>query len=120
MSLKITYNLFEGEPVGNEDCYYHNNERCTFIGKGSYLTPCLPSHHSACLPGIRIQRDNFKKTLEDHDRKLIEFVWLVKECPANSAHLMPLAADALLRQLHTDSVVSEEENNEVKPSTKPF
>jgi hypothetical protein len=53
-------------------------------------------------------------------KKLTEFARLVKECPSNSTHLMPFAADALLRQLHTDSVVSEEENNEVKPSTEPF
>ena len=32
--------------------------------------------------------------------KLIEFANLVKECPSNSVHLLPLAADALLRQLH--------------------
>jgi hypothetical protein len=50
---------------------------------------------------------NKKKELEDCNIKLIEFARLVKECPANSVHLMHLAADALLKQLHTDPVVSE-------------
>ena len=52
-------------------------------------------------------RFRFSKSKEKFLEKLIEFAHIVKECPANSVHLMPLAADALLRQLHTDSVVSE-------------
>lgn len=72
------------------------------------------------LPSLRWERGNIKmKNEDDYNEKLIEFVRLVKECPANSVHLMPLAADALLKQLHTDPVVSEE-NNEVEPSTAPF
>jgi hypothetical protein len=65
-----------------------------------------------------VQRDSFK-IADEHNKKLIEFAQLVKECPADSVHLMPLAADALLKQLHTGSVVSEE-NNEIEQSTTPF
>lgn len=42
--------------------------------------------------------------------KLQEFAQLVKDCPENATHLMPIAADALLaQQLHTESVGSEED-----------
>ena len=39
--------------------------------------------------------------LEIENKKLIEFAQLVKECPENATHLMPIAADALLTQLTT-------------------
>ena len=61
----------------------------------------------------------YYKKRDDYNEKLIEFARLVKECPANSVHLMPLAADALLKQLHTDPVVSEE-NNEINEREEPF
>jgi hypothetical protein len=66
MTEQINYNLIDGEPVANRDCCYHHTERCTLISTGgTYLTPCIPSSHSSCIPGIRHQRDRFKKTLED-------------------------------------------------------
>jgi hypothetical protein len=65
MTERINYNLIDGEPVANRDCYYHHTERCTLISKGTYLTSCIPSSHSTCIPGLRLQRDRFKKTLEE-------------------------------------------------------
>lgn len=65
MTEQINYNIIDGEPVANRDCYYHHTERCTLISKGTYLTPCIPSSHSTCIPGLRLQRDQFKKTLEE-------------------------------------------------------
>jgi hypothetical protein len=65
MTEQINYNLIDGEPVANRDCYYHHTERCTLISKGTYLKPCIPSSHTTCIPGLRLQRDHFKKTLED-------------------------------------------------------
>lgn len=65
MSEKIEYRLIDGEPVANMDCYYHHTERCTLRGNGTYLSRCIPSLNSPCIPGIRLQRDHFEKILED-------------------------------------------------------
>lgn len=64
-SEKIVYNLLDGEPVANSDCFYHRAEKCTLISQGTYLEPCIPSCHSVCIPGLRMQRDYFKKIIEN-------------------------------------------------------
>ena len=96
MSKKCNYNLFQGEPVGNRDCDYHHNERCTLISNGTYLTPCIPSSNSACIPGIRIQRDHFRSVLEgilemkklvlteNELSGLISALIMVRTCPRKS------------------------------------
>jgi len=96
MSDKITYDLIDGEPVACSDCYYHHNERCTLISNGTYLTPCIPSSHSTCVPGLRVQRDNFKEKLAGMNREYREefergqhvqsptIYWEVLRAPARS------------------------------------
>ena len=70
MTDKINPRIVDGEPVGNRDCYYHHNERCTFIGCGAYLTPCIPSSNSTCIPGLRQQRNQALQERDDARREI--------------------------------------------------
>ena len=62
--MKIKPKMVDGEPVGNIECDFHNNGRCTSRCGGVYMTNCMPQYDTPCIPGLRKQRDELEAKLE--------------------------------------------------------